>query len=443
MKLQPQQILSAGFLGIILIGSIILTLPVCSASGVPTNFIDALFTSASAVCVTGLAVVNTATYWSLFGKIVIFLLIQIGGLGYMTLATLFIIIIGKQMSLTSRMAFSEQIQVFAAQELKRFILYIVRITLIIEFIGFVLLSFEWVPDFGWIKGLWYSGFHSVSAFCNAGFSIFENNLADYQGSWLVNLTISMLIVLGGIGYIVLSDLYSYIRTKHIFLHTKVVLVATFILIFASVLLIFAFEYDNSMTLGSMSLKERLLAALFQSVSVRTAGFNTINISYMTYPALFMMLVLMFVGASPSGTGGGIKTTTAATVISTMAAFFNWRADVNIFKKKIPEETVRKSLILTLLACFFIFFITLLLLILEQSEFFETLFEVVSAFATCGLSIARETSLSFSSLFSGSGKLLIILTMFIGRLGPITIASAMLTDKGSANFRYAEDKIMIG
>ena len=188
-----------------------------------------------------------------------------------------------------------------------------------------------MPNFGWIKGLWYSGFHSVSAFCNAGFSIFENNLADYQGSWVVNLTISMLIVLGGIGYIVLSDLYSYIRTKHIFLHTKVVLVATFILIFASAFLIFAFEYDNSMTLGSVSLKERLLAALFQSVSARTAGFNTINISYMTFPALFMMLVLMFVGASPSGTGGGIKTTTITTVISQWL-LFSCRADVNIFKK---------------------------------------------------------------------------------------------------------------
>ncbi|MFH0947931.1 MAG: TrkH family potassium uptake protein [Elusimicrobiota bacterium] len=443
MKFSPQQILVFGFAGVILIGSVILSLPISSVTVQPVNFVDAFFTATSAVCVTGLIVVNTAMQWSLFGKVIILLLIQIGGLGYMTLATLFVIMLGKQVSLKDRLVFAEGIQTFSFLEIKKFIVYVVKITLLIEFVCALILSIKWIPEFGIVKGFGHSIFHSVSAFCNAGFSTFGPNLANYVGSVVINLGITTLIILGGIGYIVISDVYSYKKTKRLLLHTKVTLWTTVILVVFGTVLIFLLENNNSSTLGLLTLKDKLLSAYFQSVSPRTAGFNTIDISALTAPILFLIIGLMFIGASPSGTGGGIKTTTFATIFASIKATLKGRKNVSIFKRRVAAEIVHKSFILGFLAVAFVSVMTFLILIVEGKDFVRTLFEVVSAFATCGLSAAVGTSLSFSSFFTPLGKLLIILTMFVGRLGPLTIAIAVMEENGVEKFHYAEDKVIVG
>lgn len=443
MKLSPQQILIIGFAAVIFSGSILLSLPISSASGIPADFIDALFTAASAVCVTGLIVVNTATHWSVFGKTVILLLIQVGGLGYMTVASLFVIILGKQMSLKDRLVFTEGIQTFSFAGLRKFIIYIVTITLVVEFAGALVLSTKWIPEYGFLTGTWYSVFHAVSAFCNAGFSTFETNLTNYVGSIPVNLGITALIIIGGIGYIVISDIHSYGKTKKLLLHTKVALVTTFCLIVLGTVLIYLLEYKNPATLGLLPLKDRILSAYFQAVTPRTAGFNTLDISVIASPALILIIGLMFIGASPSGTGGGIKTTTFAALFAVMKETLKGKKDVVIFKRAIPSEIVQKAFILTLLSFVFVFGMTFVLLISEGKEFIRTLFEVVSAFATCGLSAAIGTPLSLSSFFTPLGKFLIIVTMFVGRLGPLTIAVAVVEENGAARFHYAEDKIVIG
>lgn len=443
MKFSPQQIIVFGFAGVILAGSVVLSLPFSSAVSTPVNFIDALFTSTSAVCVTGLIVVNTAVKWSLFGKIVILMLIQIGGLGYMTLATLFVIMIGKQVSLKDRLAFAEGIQTFSFAEIKKFIIYVIKITLVIEFAGALFLSIKWVPEFGIAKGSWYSVFHAVSAFCNAGFSVFETNLANYTGSVVVNIGITLLIIVGGIGYIVMGDIYSYKKTKRLLLHTKVAIFTTAVLIILGAALVFLLENNNPNTLGTLSVKNKLLSAYFQSVSPRTAGFNTIDISALTAPASFLIMGLMFIGASPSGTGGGIKTTTFATIFASVKAAVKGKKSVSIFKRTVPADVVHKSFILGILSFAFIFTITFLLLIIEGKDFIRTLFEVVSAFATCGLSAAAGTPLSLSCFFTPLGKALIIIAMFVGRLGPLTIAVAVMEENVSEKYHYAEDKVIVG
>ncbi|MBN1383940.1 MAG: Trk family potassium uptake protein [Elusimicrobia bacterium] len=443
MKLSPQQILIIGFAAIIISGSVLLSLPVSSVSGVSTNFTDAFFTATSAVCVTGLIVVNTATHWSIFGKVIIALLIQIGALGYMTLATLFLIMIGKQISLKDRLVFAEGIQTLSFVELKKFIVYIAKVTLIVELLGAVLLSLKWIPEYGFLTGVGYSVFHSISAFCNAGFSLFESNFVKYIGSVPVNLIITTLVIIGGIGYIVMSDIYTYTKTKRFLLHTKIVTTTTFILIISAAILIFCFGYNNPQTLGPLPLKYKILASYFHAVVPRTAGFNTLNISNFSTPMLLLFMGLMFIGASPSGTGGGIKTTTFATIIAAITSTLTGKKDVSIFKRTVQPEIVRKSFVLVSLSLIFIFVMTFFILFIEGKTFIKTLFEVFSAFATCGLSTAEGTPLSFCSLFTPLGKILIVITMFIGRLGPLTIAVAVMEENGATKFKYAEGKVAVG
>jgi trk system potassium uptake protein TrkH len=249
--------------------------------------------------------------------------------------------------------------------------------------------------------------------------------------------------LGGIGYIVISDIYSYKKTKRLLLHTKVAIFTTVVLIILGAVLIFLLENNNPSTLGLLPLKNKLLSAYFQSVSPRTAGFNTIDISALTAPVLFLVIGLMFIGASPSGTGGGIKTTTFATIFASIKSTLKGRKSVSIFKRRISSEIIQKSFILGCLAVAFVSAMTFLILIIEGKDFIRTLFEVVSAFATCGLSAAVGTPLSFSSFFTPLGKLLIILTMFVGRLGPLTIAIAVMEENGAEKFHYAEDKVIVG
>ncbi len=442
-RLSPSQVLAIGFISIILVGTILLNLPISSRDGNIPKFIDSLFTATSAVCVTGLIVADTGDDFSVFGQIIILILLQIGGLGYMTMATLTALFIGKRITLRDRVIMQEALNQFNLAGLVRFTLYIVKITLLFEIIGAVILSLHWLGKFNLIKAVYFGIFHSLAAFCNAGFSLFNNNLSSFAKDPVVNLTISSLIIIGGIGFIVISDLYMYRHTKRLLVHTKFAITITAALIFLGTLIIFILEKNNPATLGGLSLGNKFLTSYFQAVTARTAGFNTLNIGLLTNASLFFVIILMFIGASPGGTGGGIKTTTFGTVINEVWVTLRGRREVNIFKRRLDFEIIRKSFAVFFLSMGLVVLITMILLVIEKEELMRVLFEVTSAFGTVGLSAAKTGSLSLSSTFSAAGKVLIIITMFVGRLGPLTLGVAVIQEEDKIRYKYAEEKLLIG
>ncbi|HBX47600.1 MAG TPA: Trk family potassium uptake protein, partial [Clostridiaceae bacterium] len=320
-KLQPDQVLVLGFAAVILTGAFLLMMPVASSDGTVTPFIDCLFTSTSAVCVTGLVTVDTGVHWSLFGQIVIMLLIETGGLGFMTFATMFAILLGRRISLKERLIMQEAYNSFSIQGIVKLALYVMGITFTIEGIGAVLLATQFVPQYGWAKGIYFGIFHAVSAFCNAGFDLIGGfkNLTPYVENAVVSLTIGGLIVIGGIGFAVITELLNYKKSKKLSLHAKVVLSTTAILIVSGAVLFYLFERSNPEAMGNLSPKGKVLASLFASITPRTAGFNTIPTEKMTLAGQFLTIILMFIGASPGSTGGGIKTSTAALLFMTVVA----------------------------------------------------------------------------------------------------------------------------
>lgn len=442
-RFSPAQVLVIGFASIILVGTILLSLPVSVPEDRSPEIIDSLFTATSAVCVTGLIVANTGDDFSPFGQMVILILLQIGGLGYMTMATLTALFVGKRITLRDRVIMQEALNQFNLRGLVRFTLYIVKVTLLFEIVGAIILSFYWMGKFPVVKAIYYGIFHSVSAFCNAGFSLFSTNLGAFTTDPVVTLVVSSLFIIGGIGYIVISDLYMYRKTKHLLIHTKFALTITGILILLGTVLIFVLERNNPATLGNLSLPHKILSSYFHSVTARTAGFNTLNIASFTIPALFLVVIFMFVGASPGGTGGGIKTTTFGVVISDIWATLRGKREVNIFKRRLGKDIIRKSFTVLFLGIGLIVLVTMLLLIIEKKELIRILFEVVSAFGTVGLSAAKGISLSLSSTFSAAGKLLIIITMFVGRLGPLTLGVAVIQAEDKTRYKYAEERVLIG
>ncbi|MGO1713423.1 MAG: TrkH family potassium uptake protein, partial [Senegalia sp. (in: firmicutes)] len=313
-KSNPAQVLVLGFATLIFIGATLLNLPMASADGRSIGFIDAFFTSASAVCVTGLVVVNTAVHWSLFGKILILFLIQIGGLGFMTMATLVPLVIGKKITLKDRLIMQEELNQFSLSGVVKLTRYIIISTLVIEGIGTILLSFKFIPEYGIGKGLWYSVFHAISAYCNAGFDIIGNSLESFVTSPIINGTISLLVILGGIGYSVYLDISNTRKFRKLTLHTKVVLVMTFALLLVGFLIFLVVEYNNPQTIGNLSFGSKVMTSFFQSVLPRTAGFNSVSMAGVTNATAFMIIILMFIGGSPGSTAGGIKTTTIGVVI---------------------------------------------------------------------------------------------------------------------------------
>ncbi|MFH1783983.1 MAG: TrkH family potassium uptake protein [bacterium] len=439
----PAQVLVMGFASIILVGTILLSLPISVAQGRSPHIIDSLFTATSAVCVTGLIVADTGKDFSYFGQGVILILLQIGGLGYMTMATLTALFVGKRITLKDRIVMQEALNQFNLRGLVRFTLYIVKITLIFEVIGAVILSAHWMKVYSPLKAIYYGIFHSVSAFCNAGFSLFTTNLGAFTKDPVVVLVVSTLFIIGGIGYIVVSDLYMYRKTRRLLTHTKFALSITAGLILIGTAVMFVLEYKNPATLGNLSLPHKLLASYFQAVTARTAGFNTLNISSFTVPALFLLVMLMFIGASPGGTGGGIKTTTFGTVVADIWATLRGKREVNVFKRRINQDAIRKAFTVLFMGIALVVLVTMLLLMIEKKELVRTLFEVISAFGTVGLSAAKGISLSLSSTFSAAGKLLIIITMFVGRLGPLTLGMAVIQGDEKTNYKYAEERVLIG
>lgn len=445
-NMQPTQIMVIGFAIVILIGAILLNMPVSTKNGESIGFLNALFTSTSAVCVTGLVAVDTATYWSFFGQLIIITLIQIGGLGFMTVTTLFALIIKKRINLRERLLIQESLNQIDLSGLVKLTRYILVATFSIEGIGALLLSTVFIPQFGIAQGIWYSVFHAISAFCNAGFDLMGgisgqfSSLTYYVNNFTIVITISMLIILGGIGFPVILDVIRNKKISKLNLHSRVVLFSTAILIVFGMIFIFLAEYNNPETLGSLGFGGKLLAALFQSITARTAGFNTIDLALMRDSSIFVMIILMFIGASPASTGGGVKTTTIATLILTVKSFILQKQDIEVCERRISESTIKKSLGIFLIAIVVVVGGTLIISVTDPKFTLpEVGFEVVSAFATVGLSIGGSPNLSIL------GKIFIMLFMFMGRVGSLTIFMALASKgvKKNPPIRYPEGKIIVG
>lgn len=442
IKLTPPQTLVLGFLFVILFGAILLILPVSNTHG--CSFIDALFTSTSAVCVTGLIVKDTPNDFTLFGQIVIMLLIQIGGLGYMTSATIIFLILGKKIGITERLTIKEGLNVESIEGIVRFTKGVLFFTMIFELAGALLLTTRFWVDHSFKDAFLYGLFHSVSAFNNAGFSLFSDNLIRYRGDVIVNLTITTLIITGGIGFIVARDIYKYQRKEVHGLshHTKIVLSTTAILIISGAVSIYLLEATNPRTFTGMTLQEKLLVSYFSSVTPRTAGFNTVDYSLFRTETLFLTIVLMFIGASPGSTGGGVKTSTFAIIIASLYATVRGLRDAVLFKRRVPSDTVSKSFLLVTLAAIFCTLSTHFIITTQSTQYLSGMFEVTSAFGTVGLSVGDGGVRSLSALFTPIGKLAISFTMFVGRLGPLTLAIAV-TRRVQEHYRYPEGSVLIG
>lgn len=444
--LSPSQFLAFSFLAIIALGGLLLSLPFSAAPGRYVSVLDAFFTAVSAVCVTGLVVIDTQLDLSGFGQVVVMLLIQLGGLGYMTLSTVFAAALGRGVTIQERLTLQEALNVQNMEGLVRFAGTVLKLTLAFEAIGSLILTLHWWPALGLQAAAWNGLFHAVSAFNNAGFALWSDNLVSWQSDVTVNLVITSLIVAGGLGFFVWSELLSARRGHvRISVHTRLALTATAVLLAGGTLAILTLEWTNVRTLAPLPLGDRLLAAYFQSVTARTAGLHTLEIGAMTAPALFVMMALMFIGASPGGTGGGVKTTTFAITLAALGATVRGSDDTVIFKRRLAPELVAKAFFVSLIAFVALNGVAWLLLLAEGRDLLHTLFETTSAFGTVGLSMGENGSLvSLSAFFSPAGKLLIMLMMFIGRTGPLTLAIAVARrGQLKARIRYPEGKILIG
>lgn len=445
-SMDPAKVMVIGFASVVLLGALLLNLPIATKSGESIGLLDALFTATSAVCVTGLIVVDTATYWSIFGQVVIITLIQIGGLGFMTIATMFALLTKKKINLRERLLIQESLNQKDLSGMVRLTRYVILITFLIEGIGAILLSFTFIPQFGLGRGVWYSIFHAISAFCNAGFDLMGSvsgpftSLTSYVDNFMIVMTISALIILGGIGFPVMLDVIRTKKVSRLNMHSKIVIVTTAILIGIGSIFIFVVEFNNPKTLGTLSLPGKLLAAFFQSVTARTAGFNTIDLTLIKESSLFIMMILMFIGASPASTGGGIKTTTLASLAITVRSFISGKGDIEVCERRISGATITKAIGIFFIATALVVLGTLALSLTDEGfTLVECGFEIISAIATVGSSIGGSANLTIM------GKVIVMIAMFIGRVGSLTIFIALLS-KGARKkppVRYPEGKIIVG
>lgn len=437
-RLRPPQVLVLGFGVVIAIGTLLLTLPVASETGQPVNVVDALFTATSATAVTGLNTVDTPTTYSLFGELVILALIQTGGLGFMTMSTLVALLLGKRITMKERLVMQEALNQLTVAGVVRLSKYVLGFTLLAESAGGLLLAARFSRDMPLGQALYFGFFHAISAFCNAGFSLFSANLADYRGDLLVNLVITTLIIFGGLGFSVVADIYTKRSWQRLSLHSKIVIRTTLLLLVGGTFLILALEYTNSKSLLPLPMGEKLLASYFQAVTPRTAGFNTLNIGDLRPVTLLFMIVLMFIGASPGSTGGGIKTSTFATIAAAVWSIIKGKMDIEIFGRRLPRGTVLKAMAVAAVSMLLVITVTGILLVTEKAELELVLFEVVSAFGTVGLTAGLTPKLTVA------GKLLISLTMYIGRVGPLTLAFAIAQRLGRQGIKhYPEEGVIIG
>lgn len=441
------RLIMLSFLAVILIGTVLLSLPISSASGKSVGVVDALFTATTATCVTGLVTLPTVSTWSIFGQTVILLLIQIGGLGVITVISQFMIMLHRKMGLADRLLLQDAFNLNSMSGLVRFVKRVVLGTLVIEGVGALGYMTVFIPEFG-LRGIWISVFNSVSAFCNAGIDIIsENSLSDYATNPVINLVTCLLIVLGGLGYIVWFDslrVFGNIKKRgfkafcSLTLHSKIALFATFVCIFGGALLFLIFEYNNPLTIGTFSFYDKLQAAIFQSVTTRTAGFFTIPQQNLTNASAFVALLLMFIGGSPVGTAGGIKTVTVAVLIASAVSTVKNRNETLLFNRNISRQAVTKALAVTGVSFAIMFISTVLLSAVCDAPALDILYETVSATATVGLT--RNLTPSLGTV----GKLIVAATMYLGRIGPISLVIAFNVKKQSQNIiKNPTEEISVG
>ena len=435
IKMNPSQLLVLVFVVSIAAGTLLLKLPVSTQEGI--KWVDALFISTSAMTVTGLATVDPATTFTTFGQFIIAVLIQVGGLGIMSFAVLIYIMLGKKIGLKERLLMQHALNQTSVGGIIKLVKYLFVFSITIEIIAMIFLSIRWVPEYGWSQGLFYSFFHAISAFNNAGFALWSDNLMQYVGDPIVNIVISFLFIIGGIGFTVLVDMWKKRKFKKLSLHTKLMIIGTLIINSVAMLFIFCLEYSNSKTIGDLSLGEKLWASYFQAVSPRTAGFNTIDIGSMDETTLFFIIILMFIGAGSGSTGGGIKLTTALIIGLATISFLKGKNEIVILKRTINSVFLFKALAISMIGMLFVIIGILLLNITEKdASFIDIMFEVVSAFGTVGLSAGITGTLSTV------GKQLIIFIMILGKLGPLTLMFSLATPS-KEKIRYPEEDILTG
>ncbi len=437
ISLNPPLFLTLGFGIMILIGGILLNLPFVSKSGESVGFINALFTASSASCVTGLVVVNTAEYWNIAGQLIILFLIQIGGLGIMTLATLFPIIMSKKIGLTSRQIIREQLNVETMSGMVKLLKYVIYFTLTVELIGAVLMSSVFIPRYGVNTGIWYSIFHSISAFCNAGFDVLGTSIVPFKNNIIINIAIMLLIIIGGLGFQVTAELYQKKSIKNLHVHSKIVLLMSFILIVGGALGFLLLERSNGATIGNETTFNKVLQSLFQSVVARTAGFNSVDLSKIRESSVVLLIMLMFIGGSPGSTAGGLKTTTFGVLFISMISTIRGEQKAVVFKKTIPTGIILKSLAIVMISISLVILISFALTISEEFVFIDIFYEVVSAYATVGV------SRGITPFLSDIGKIIITITMYIGRIGPLTMAYAFGKKKRTSKIEYPDESISVG
>jgi trk system potassium uptake protein TrkH len=457
----PPRLLATSIAGLILGGTALLWLPLSTAPGRSTSLVDALFTATSAVCVTGLIVVDTPNHFSSFGQAVILLLIQAGGLGYMTISTVLAAALGRSVSLQERLTLQEGLNVQGLDDLLRFAGTVLKLTLVFEILGAAVLTARWWGDLGGSRAAWFGLFHSVSAFNNAGFALWSDSLIRWRGDVTVNVVVTTLIICGGLGFFVLAELLRWAAAKahtrpssnsggapaivRLSVHTRLVLTASAVLLAGGTVAILWLESGNPRTLGPLPFLEQWLAAWFQSVTPRTAGFNTVDIGALAPPTLFLMMALMFVGASPGSTGGGVKTTTFSITVAALWATVRGDNEPHLFGRRLGPDLVARAFFVSLIAFLALNAVAGVVLLFEHRDLLSTLFETTSAFGTAGLSMSESGSVvSLSGAFTPSGKLLMALMMFAGRIGPLTLAFGVAR-RGTVQtrLRYPEGKVLIG
>jgi len=431
--------LAAGFAATILVGSLLLTLPVANREGVVTPYVTALFTATSAVCVTGLVVVDTKDYWSPLGQAIILLLIQVGGLGFMTSSTLLLLLTGRRFSLRERVWLREAHGVTSLGGVLRLTRRVLLVTAIIEGVSGVILFFRFAAEYRWDWALWMGVFHAVSAFNNAGFDIIGGfkSVTVYNRDPVVLLDIAFTIILGGISFTAIIDTVRTRSFRHLMLDTKMVLVTTAALLLIGTVGLLGIEYANPSTLGGMDLASKLMNAYFSAVTPRTAGFNSIEVGKMTEAGLLLTIALMYIGAASGSTGGGIKVNTFAVLTAAVISSIRGRRVATAFGRELPQDHVYRALTVALLALGLVFGVTLVLALVEPFGTLRLLFEVTSAFGTVGLSTGITPDLSTA------GKLLIVLTMYVGRVGPLTLALALAQKEQPARHSFPEGRLKIG
>ncbi|MGL5963297.1 MAG: TrkH family potassium uptake protein [Fusobacteriaceae bacterium] len=428
------------FLGAAFLGSSVLMLPFCLQDGESISFLTALFTITSAICVTGLSVVDVSKVFSMPGQIVILIFIQLGGLGIMTFSSMLFLIAGKKMTFHERMVLKDERNADSG-EITDFIKKIFSTVFIIESVGAIILTMVFMDKmkYSFEKALYYGVFHSVSAFCNAGFALYSDNLEGFSKNGVFNLTIAYLIILGGMGFAVINSFILAVRKdiKRFNLTSKLAIFISIILTFGGMLLIFLLEYNNPETIGKMNFIDKGIASFFQSVTLRTAGFNTIPIGSMESGTIFLSCILMFIGASPGSTGGGIKTTTLGVLAFYVIGIVRGKENVEMFNRSIAWDILNRALAILVISIVYVGTIILLILTSDGFRFEQTVFEVISAFATVGL------SMGITSELSAFARILLIMTMFIGRLGPLTFALAIGETKRKERFKYPKENILVG